>query len=355
MLQLQDRPTMSARSVVARIECVLAGMLSIFRAFSLGFFHGVNAMTLFLYLRANGRLRGILWSCLMLNGVFFFSLWVAFFFFPSMWAFVGTLLWGDVGGPVGVEAVKVRSEVRVVGRVLCHVFDIMWVLPMYTITQVLGICWYNALYLEAYAEKKRRACAARVTGAEGNFHRVGEVTSASAFYGVAEPPSFYRAVVLISEVMFKVFVTAVYALLVVIVEAMVFAPVGCWLAFIMKSWLYAFYVFDYRLSSQYTFDCKSRRYARVTLSEALKLFEGQWAYFLGFGATQFFVMAALHSVWIPSSWFSVASVTSVLFAAHVVLSVEATPGPRPPFTLQLFTPFFAVCGILLRVISNALI
>ncbi|RNF06139.1 hypothetical protein TraAM80_04117 [Trypanosoma rangeli] len=349
---------MSMEKSVLRLKHIVIGALAIFCAVAFGTLQSLDAVKLFVYLRANAHLRRILRSCLVANGVLFFSLWVASVFFSYIWDFGGGIMRGGGGGvgKAGSEqaAVTAGNVISLAGRVWFSVFDVTWVIPAYALTQAFGMRWYSSLYTEAYAEKKRRASPLGARGEAGEYVKDGEITSTVAPQGADGAFSFRTVVLSASEVMFKALVMAAYALLAAVVDAVIPSPVGNYLAFVMNSWLYSLYVFDYRLSTQYVVDRRSRRYTRVTLKETLIFFENHWAYFLGFGATQSIITAALRSSWLASSWFSSASVTSVLFGAHIVLSVEAMPSPRAPFPVLMFTPFFALCGMLLNVIGNAL-
>ncbi|KAH9599186.1 hypothetical protein LSM04_008864 [Trypanosoma melophagium] len=354
---------------------VAVGVLAIFCGFAFGVLQSLDFVKLFTYIRANANLRRTLHSCLIVNAVFFLSLWITSLLIYPMLTFGGGVVWGggssamaNVGTATTISNAVVnssektataiaaaRSGVGLVTKLWFPVFDAMWVLPVYALIQVLGLRWYNALYVEAYKEKKRRAAVAATRGTVEGPSKVEEITSPTKVKITDGPPSFHTAVVSVSEIMFKFLVTTVYAMVSVIVEMIIPSPIGTQIAFMMNSWLYAFYVFDYRLSSQYVLDRRTRQQKRLTLSSTLKLFETNWAYFLGFGASQSVITTALRSSWIASSWYSVAALTSVLFGAHVVLSVEATPSPRAPLAVPMLTPFFALCGVVLRRIANAVL
>ncbi|EKG04647.1 hypothetical protein TCSYLVIO_004290 [Trypanosoma cruzi] len=349
---------MSTEDAFLPLRRIILGALAIFCAFAFGTLQSLDAVKLFSYLRANVHLRRIMGSCLVVNGVFFLSIWVASLLFSYMWTFGETFMWSSGAAVIdnesgGGKAAATMNGVSLAGKVWFSVFDVMWVLPVYALTQALGVRWYSALYTEAYAEKKRRASSLGVRWAAKESGRDDDMCFSGASQGAEDSFSLRSVAVSLSEIMFKALVTAVYALVAAVVDIIFPFPVGHYLAFIMNSWLYAFYVFDYRLSSQYLFDRRSRRHIRVTLSATLKFFEIQWAYFLGFGATHSIITAAIRSSWLASSWFSVASVTSVLFGAHIVISVEATPAPRAPFHVPMFTPFFAFCGMVLRMAVGA--
>ncbi|ORC90184.1 uncharacterized protein TM35_000092340 [Trypanosoma theileri] len=367
---------------------VAAGLLAIFCGFALGVLQSLDFVKLFTYIRANANLRRTLQSCLIVNAVFFSSLWITSLLIYPMLTFGGGVVWGGSGNATtttattttttttttsvgtainisntvmngskkptrAIEAAK--SGVGLVSKLWFPVFDAMWVLPVYALIQALGLRWYNALYVEAYKEKKRRAAVGATRGTVEGHCKGEETSSPTKVRSTDGPPSFHTAVVSLSEIMFKFLVTTVYAIVSVVVEMIIPSPMGSHIAFMMNSWLYAFYVFDYRLSSQYVVDRRTRQQNRLTLSSVLKLFETNWAYFLGFGVSQSIITTTLRSSWMAFSWYSVAAVTSVLFGAHVVLSVEATPSPRAPFAVPMLTPFFALCGVVLRKIANAML
>ncbi|KEG14697.1 hypothetical protein DQ04_00341120 [Trypanosoma grayi] len=335
---------MSGRNGTELVERLISVLIVIFRGFAFGMLQSLNVVTLYGYLRTNANLRRIFRSCLIVNVVFFSSLWVAAFF-SSIWAYGWRVLWGGASAASGGA---VWNGLGLLRMVWFKVFDVMWVLPMYALTQALGVRWYSALYTEACVSKKHRTNRAPAEG--GGYD---DTTSLTKPNGADVPPSFKTAVVFLSEIIFKAIVTALCAFLAVIVETIVPAPIGPVMAFMLNSCLYAFCVFDYRFSSQYVWDHETRQPTRMPLLGTLKYFEKRWAYFLGFGATQTVMASLLRSTWIASSWFSVAAFTSVVFGAHIILSVEAKPNPPAPFAIPVLSPFFAMCGVVVPLLVTS--
>lgn len=217
-------------------------------------------------------------------------------------------------------------------------FSLLWVVPMYAVTQILGITWYEEIY---------RKCV-QVRASERN--RPTQPTRDVSFIGV-------------SELVMKFLVTLVYGVLAALI-AMVLPrnfiaicglniPVGFLVSFAMSCWLHAFYCFDYRFLDQGRVDrgqpsdaangsaAQSAKLIPAKLSFLITIFERKWPYYLGYGASHIMVRTAME--WMELPMFARMAVCSALFAVNVVTTVEASvrwEGDSTVGRLPIFTPFY---------------
>ena len=198
-------------------------------------------------------------------------------------------------------------------------FAPIWGAPMYTLTQLLGVQWYDKLYqLTSHARRVRVA---------------------SPSMGASASPitvNFYS----ISEQIMKFVVTLIFGLAAV---AVAFFPlIGPFISFVMRSFLHAFYCFDYRFLSTFWMDTQRQRRVRLSMIDAVHLFERKWAYHLGFGGTHIAMCVAME--WKGFGVLSILAVSSFVFAINVMTTVDAapprredsTPVPLPVFTFLIF-------------------
>lgn len=137
----------------------------------------------------------------------------------------------------------------------------------------------------------------------------------------------------LSETAFKAVATGLFSLGITLIERLVVPSwgVGRAIGFVLNTFLYTFYVLDYRYAAQF-----SAGQTRRTLTEQLTHFEENWVYNFGFGLGTTTV-SYLITAW-AGSLVSVC-VTSVLYAWQVVCSGYAHPR-KAPCSLRLFTSWF---------------
>ncbi|CBH10072.1 hypothetical protein, conserved [Trypanosoma brucei gambiense DAL972] len=340
------------------------GGLIILRAAFSGARQSLDVVKFLSYVGSSAEVSRNLRSCTLVNFLFFFGIWISSIVFSPLWSLAVTLMRGRLtlaGDPDAITNSASLSNVnRVVGGATgvvtilwTCVFYFVWVFPMYGITLLFGIRWYNALYAAANSEKRRRALLMAAARSPGR--PVVPVRGAAAGAGpkpTASSLSFSDVVVSLTETLFKVVATSLCTVVMTVVGAILPVPLGACVDVAMRSWLHAFYVFDYRVSSQYVTDRVTQRRNYVGLSSAIEFFEANWAYFLGFGASRCLVTGVLDLTGIVTSWFAKEAAVSVLFGAHVVLSVEAKLPPRAPFSIPMFTPFFILCDKIIRAVVH---
>ncbi|KAL3696283.1 hypothetical protein R1sor_010359 [Riccia sorocarpa] len=169
----------------------------------------------------------------------------------------------------------------------CYAF---WLYPIYVITFVVNAIWYNDIARHAYRAMD-----------EGGVHsqKLSQVQSKNDSSG------FKSVMIQIGEQIYSICMLSVFFLEIFGVS---FVPyVGKLLSFIMLTWLYAYYCFDYKWS-----------FARWSLERRLHFFETNWAFFAGFGSPC--VLATFFLSPLVS-----AGVMNVLFPLFVLVATAVNP------------------------------
>ncbi|CCW67386.1 unnamed protein product [Phytomonas sp. Hart1] len=155
------------------------------------------------------------------------------------------------------------------------------------------------------------------------------------------PSSLTDHLEIISVTVFKLVATSVFAFCALVFEKVLggWSILFCYgisfgtiIGFVMNSFLYSFYVFDYR----YALQLSPTRSSRLTLVEQLEHYGECWAYNIGYGSSMTLLSYALTSILGPVG--SVC-IVSVIFAWQVACSGYARPIPSP-CTLHIFLPWF---------------
>lgn len=199
-------------------------------------------------------------------------------------------------------------------------FAVLWVLPIYATTQLLGVAWYEDLYRNASRLKH-------------------------SSLGSAPPPPSAPTFATISELLLKAVVTLVFGVAAVVAGLIPF--VGLPVSFVMSSWLHAYYCFDYRFLDQRQYDSRLGRPVPLRLTQILTIFEVRASYFLGFGATHMAMRLFFLEGYLGLSMFPSLAICSAVFALNVVMTVDAHPTPVLPKRVPVFTPAYAVAFRLL--------
>ncbi|KAL2643071.1 hypothetical protein R1flu_010658 [Riccia fluitans] len=165
-----------------------------------------------------------------------------------------------------------------------------WLYPIYIITFVVNAIWYNDIARHAYRAMD-----------EDRVHneKVSQVQAKNDSSG------FKSVMIQIGEQIYSICMLSVFFLEIFAVS---FVPyVGKLLSFIMLTWLYAYYCFDYKWS-----------FARWSLERRLHFFETNWAFFAGFGSPC--VLATFFLSPLVS-----AGVMNVLFPLFVLVATALNP------------------------------
>lgn len=196
------------------------------------------------------------------------------------------------------------------------VFSVSWVIPMYIVTQLLGLNWYSEMYKESSRLKK--------------------ATQRSVAPSTTRPMSFRDA----SEAILKAVATLLFALAGTLLVSVPYLKQVLWIpSYAMSAWLHAFYCFDYRFADQGVKDSRGK-FIPLPLGVITKCFDLSWSYYLGFGSTMVLYRFLLESY--GFSLFAVMAFYSALFPIHVVMTVDSVPGPEVPLIrIPVFTWLFS--------------
>ncbi|EPS73448.1 hypothetical protein M569_01307, partial [Genlisea aurea] len=142
---------------------------------------------------------------------------------------------------------------------LVHLFYVFWFYPMYISSFILSMIWYGdiakhglfAVEKDGTKPSGRNEPSKNATDIEGSFESL-------------------RIVIGIAEQLYSVLLLNFFLLQVMIIG---FIPLlGKPLSFVLLTWLYAYYCFEYKWS-----------YSGVSLDLRLDFFESNWPFFSGFG------------------------------------------------------------------------
>ncbi|KAE9595120.1 putative etoposide-induced 2.4 [Lupinus albus] len=139
---------------------------------------------------------------------------------------------------------------------LIHLFYVLWFYPLYVFSIVLSTIWYNDIAKYGYAAMET----SNITTHKGqNDHHVKRPSGlGGVMIGIGEQ--------VYSILLLNVFFLEVYAT--------GFLPyIGKLLNFVLLSWMYAYYCFEYKWN-----------FNEVALDKRLDYFESYWAFFAGFGS-----------------------------------------------------------------------
>jgi hypothetical protein len=222
-------------------------------------------------------------------------------------------------------------------------FSLLWVVPMYIITMLLGLQMWEEMYALSVECANIQSCSSKNAadsrlGINSNRTSGGSGGGGSGSTGAAvKPDSSFHAV---SEMVIKLCVRTLFGVICIFLEALPW--VGFPLSVIGQSWLDAFLCFEYRFNAQFYFDPVANRHRPLRLSVVLRRFEAMWPYYLGFSVTHVLARYLMDSRGVP--YFINLVVCSVMFAVNVVTTVPARPGPEVPHELRLpiFTPLYAL-------------
>lgn len=206
-------------------------------------------------------------------------------------------------------------------------FSVLWVMPVYLGSFLLGITWYRDLYRTASALKHRSL-------------------------GVAELPSpVAPSLTSSTDTFLKIFVTLAYSFFALFIGVVPY--VGPPVSFVLSSWLHAWYCFEYRLADQRQYDPSRGARTEMRLMAQVSFFEKRWAYFFGFGATHLAFRVFLLDMHLELTLYPALAICSTLYALNVVMSVDARPSLAPPTFAKI--PFFSFgYNVVLSKLSSSL-
>lgn len=140
-------------------------------------------------------------------------------------------------------------------RGLVQLFYMLWFYPLYVLSILLSNIWYTDIAKNAYAAMGRAEPSSK--------KELGDAQNKPAGVG--------GFMIGFGETVFSILLLGFFFLE---VYAVGYIPyVGKMLSFLLLSWMYAYYCFEYKWSL-----------AEVSLEKRLDFFESNWAFFAGFGS-----------------------------------------------------------------------
>ncbi|KAI7846132.1 hypothetical protein COHA_000393 [Chlorella ohadii] len=257
-------------------------------------------------------------NCFMLNGLIFGGsvLLLDYVFKPAL--------------HLGLSAVVGPASAAAISGALVGLYHVLWLFPAYLISFLVNCIWYNEIAELVVAAAQRRALQQRAA-------RQGAMLVPGAAEG-AVVKEVYRAA------LFSVFFGQVLL-------AGALPRIGPALNFLLLSWLYALYCFDYKWALH-----------SVQLQQRIAYFERHWAFFLGFGAatvlpmalTSFYVGAALVGVLFPL-WIMMACDSNPRLVYQRVLGEGGAAGAAaaPRASLPPLPVFRSACWVTNKLLGNA--
>ncbi|KAL4654833.1 hypothetical protein ACB092_01G408800 [Castanea dentata] len=205
-------------------------------------------------------------QCFLLNGFIFLGSMIVlnsvvipmlFWILPDHCSQIGTQVPCSFGG-----IVKLYSVLRLG---LIQLFYVFWFYPLYMFSLILSSLWYNDIAKFGFAAMGRSGSSvvepsspSETLTAQSTAHTERLAGLGGVMVGIGEQ---VYSVLLLSFFFLEVFATG-------------FIPyVGKVINFLLLSWMYAYYCFEYKWN-----------FSEVALDRRLDYFESNWAFFAGFGS-----------------------------------------------------------------------
>ncbi|CAL1385566.1 unnamed protein product [Linum trigynum] len=148
---------------------------------------------------------------------------------------------------------------------LLHLLYIFWFYPLYRFSCILGILWYDDIAKHAFAAMENNG--RNLLKPSGSDEVAAEHKKAP----MEKPPGLEGVFVGIGEQVYSVLLVIFFSAQVHAVGIVPF--VGKALSFVLQSWMYAYYCFEYKWNL-----------SEVPLDRKLDFFETNWPFFVGFGS-----------------------------------------------------------------------
>lgn len=149
-------------------------------------------------------------------------------------------------------------------KVLIQLFYVFWFYPLYVFSIILSTIWYNDIAQQGFIAMGEHQ--------PSSAHNTTEEKASSGQNAVPDKPAGLGGVMIgIGEQVYSALLLSFFFLEVFV---MGFIPyVGQALNFLLLSWMYAYYCFEYKWNL-----------SGVPLDRRLDFFESNWAFFAGFGS-----------------------------------------------------------------------
>ncbi|XP_020530647.1 protein EI24 homolog isoform X2 [Amborella trichopoda] len=200
-------------------------------------------------------------KCFALNGLIFLgSIWLVRSLITPMLLWILPDQWQHDDFGAGKDIYKYYSFMR---SVLISLFYVFWFYPLYISSYIISIGWYNDIAQSAF----------HVIGGVGHktAQPSGQNDLSNAVNHVGRPDGFEGIVYGFGEQVYSFLMLNIFY---IEVTALGFIPyAGKLMNFLLLSWMYAYYCFEYKWSLSVQ-----------GLDKRLNFFETNWAFFAGFGS-----------------------------------------------------------------------
>ncbi|XP_077249776.1 etoposide-induced protein [Tasmannia lanceolata] len=160
------------------------------------------------------------------------------------------------------ETLKIYSSVR---SILIQLFYVLWFYPLYVFSILLSTIWYNDIAKFAFVAMGRYGATVVKSSSQDESSKTQNVAH------MDKPFGFGGIVIGIGEQIYSILLLFVFYIEVSATEWIPY--IGKTINFLLLSWLYAYYCFEYKWNL-----------SELGLDKRLNFFESNWAFFAGFGS-----------------------------------------------------------------------
>ncbi|XP_068659923.1 protein EI24 homolog [Aristolochia californica] len=197
-------------------------------------------------------------QCFLLNGLIFLgSMYILnFVVMPTLW-------WILPDGCQNLssklpcwdgEPIKLYTFLR---YILIELFYVLWFYPLYVFSLCLSTIWYNDIAKHAFSSMETSRTM-ELSKKQQSLHMEKSTGIDKVMFGISEQ---LYSLLLLSIFCFEVYATGLLPY------------VGNAIKFLLLSWMYAYYCFEYKWN-----------FIELELVKRLDFFESNWAFFAGFGS-----------------------------------------------------------------------
>ncbi|KAF0980720.1 hypothetical protein FDP41_013203 [Naegleria fowleri] len=292
---------------------------AIFSNISKGFRDGMNLPLAIDIFAKSKTLKPLFAQCFVLNGCLFVGS-IIFFDYIATPLFNSSTASESNGNGLEQNAMNTDYLSFILGLLFASLKNLFWIWPLYTVSFILSAAWYDDI-AEHVAKKT-------------SLHKRASSQSSSS-----NSLDFRSNIIKkITDLIYRPIIFFIFLLQASLVSVV---PIfGTITSFVLYSWLYAFYAFEYVWS-----------YKGYSLERRIKYFEERWGYMLAFGAPNAFL-----SNYFP--FFLSSGVWAMLFPMFIVLAMVSKPPSssevesedlKPP---RIFSYTIKASSILLNNLKN---
>ncbi|KAG0485189.1 hypothetical protein HPP92_009268 [Vanilla planifolia] len=273
-------------------------------------------------------------QCFLLNGLIFLG---SIFMFNSV--IIPTLLWilpnncEQLGSECLCESGTALAIYSFIRYMLVELFYVFWFYPLYVFSIILSTMWYNDIAKHAFEVVRRKGM--HMTKVSGKI----DLPDGQNGTHSSRPGGFEGVLLGIGEQVYSFLLLTFFFIEVV---ATLFIPyIGTAISFILNSWMYAYYCFEYKWN-----------HSEMSLDKRIEFFESNWAFFAGFGSPcvlAIFFFSRLVSYGVMAILFPLFVLTAAGSQAEQVIdSMRTSWGGGGPSKVPIFYAADSLSMLMLR-------